>query len=232
MDEESMRKITLGTTYYNNPEYLSKFVKRNLEFCDELIIVDDGSPIGARPYINRHRKIKLYKCIKDYGFNSHGCRNLIMKKASNDWCILIDVDREFVDPKYAFDQFKDRRLIDNCLYKFAAFTRPDQSDVHVSVNDFLINKNHFWAAGGYDEEIIGVRMGDREYFDQLDHFGSRQCLVDIELRLTRRPSSSIKEAKSPLDKKASKRSLKLIEQRIKKPDPNKPTLTFEWERVW
>lgn len=223
-------KLTLGTTYYNNPDYLNKFVDRNLPYVDELIIVDDGSSIPISDYLKPSNKIRLFRVKKDYGFNSHGCRNLIMKQASNDFVILLDIDREFIFVEDAYRIIKSANLKNNIRYRFMAHS--NMNETHGSVNDYLIHKKHFFSAGGYDEELIGERWGDREFFKQLLHFGKEKYLYGVDILLTRRPSTSVKGlATSPNDKKISKENQELIDRRIKKPQPNKPILTFEWEEI-
>lgn len=221
--------ITIGTTYYNNPQYLKKFINANFEYVDEIIIVDDGSSDAAANYIQPCKKIKLFRVLKDYGFNSHGCRNLIMKHTSNDWNILMDVDREFMYPNEAYFNIRNKKLQQNVLYRFVAHA--GINDSHKSVNDFLIHRDHFFSAGGYDEELIGQRWGDREYFRQLSHFGKEKILYGVDMMLTRKPSNLINQT-SPYDKNTTPDAVRLVSQRIMKPDPNKPILTFQWERVF
>lgn len=231
-------KITLGTTYFNNPKLLQAFVDRNLPYADELIIVDDGSPIHPiTNFLQPTDKIRIFRVTEDYGFNSHGCRNLIMKQATNDWVILIDIDRRFIDPEIAYNIIKTSVLKKNTLYRFTAFTNSDGNDAHQSVNDFLIHKNHFFKAGGYDEEIIGIRTGDRSFFEQLSHFGKEKTLHGINLQLLRRSSVKQKDIVkdciwcSPNDKLLRPSHIKLLLKRTKTPEPNKPILTFNWEEL-
>lgn len=226
-------KLTLGTTYYNCPELLEKFLDHHREFFDEIIIVDDGSDVSAEQYIKNRDKIKLYRVPIDYGFNSHGCRNLIMKETSNDWVVLIDIDRLFIDPLFATNAIKTKKLNPNILYLFETFADyKNPKTLHSSVNDFLVHKNHFWKAGGYDEELIGIRSGDRQYREQLLNFGKEKLFYGIQAKFTR-ISSNLLGCTSPKDKLIFSITLqKMIKRRIKIPNPNKPTLTFEWHRVF
>ena len=231
-------KITLGTTYYNNPKLLQSFVDRNLPYVDELIVVDDGSPkYPITDFLQPSNKIRLFRVTEDYGFNSHGCRNLIMKQATNDWVVLIDIDRAFTEPEIAYNIIKTTMLKETILYRFTAFTNPSGIDAHQSVNDFLIHKNHFFKAGGYDEELIGIRTGDRYFFEQLKHFGTEKILYGINLKLLRRSSVRQKQLHknndwcSPNDKPMRSSIMKIIKARIKTPEPNKQILTFNWEEL-
>ena len=224
--------ITLGTTFYNNPDDLTRFIDRNLPYVDELIVVDDGSTIPITSYVKPTKKLRLFRVPKDYGFNSHGCRNLIMSQTSNAWNILLDLDREFIYIDEAFKCIRNRfpKLDKQILYRFIAHA--DMEEAHVSVNDYMIHKDHFFDAGGYDEELIGERWGDREYFKQLRHYGGERVLHGVDILLTRKPSSYIGGViKSPHDKPTSRFNVDLISRRIQKPDPTKPILTFEWEEI-
>lgn len=193
-----MRKITLGTTYYNNPNYLKNFIDKHYDYVDYMVIVDDGSDvIKAKDIIDKSlTKISLYEVTKDYGFNSHGCRNLIMTQTKTDWVVLLDSDREFLDPDYALYEIKTLELQKDVRYRFSASIKrkKDYLNWHPSVNDFLIHKDHFFSVGGYDEEIIGIRDGDRQFFKQLLTAGGKEKhLLDVEIALIRSPTSKTKE---------------------------------------
>jgi hypothetical protein len=233
-------KLTLGTTYYENPEYLEKFVDAHLPHCDELIVVDDGSQkYKAFTVLHEDPKIKLYRVKKDYGFNSHGCRNLIMKEALHDWVVLIDVDRQFGNGGRDLSKISTKQLDETALYKFVVHVNRLGLNVHQSINDYLVNKKMFFSAGGYDEELRGVREGDRDFMFQMLHYGPQKTLDDINLMHIRPPSGTLKEeldkAKQngvPFGLPYTQQLKDLVELRKIKPDPNKPTLTFDWERVF
>jgi len=199
-----------------------------------LIIVDDGSPdFPLINYIYPSNKIKIFVVSKDYGFNSHGCRNLIMSKASNDWVVLMDSDRHMIDPQLSIYNIKKTKLSQQARYRFIVHVMELGKDVHLSVNDYLINKNHFFSAGGYDEEIIGVRDGDRQFFKQLLHFGIEKEMHGVEIIFTRRPSAgeNNRSILSDFDRNMTPDQKILIDKRIVNPDPNKPILTFAWEQI-
>lgn len=224
-------KLTLGTTYYNCPDLLNGFLDHHRKHFDEIIVVDDGSSILAEDSIRNREKVKLYRVPIDYGFNSHGCRNLVMQETES-WTVLFDVDRLIVDPEFAVNTIKAKKLREDTLYLFEMFSDYNNPDtVHASVNEFLVHKNHFWKAGGYDEELIGMRTGDREYRQQLKHFGREQLLHGIHAKFTRKSSVSL-NITSPNDKKTDVNAYKIVKNRIIKPEPNKPSITFEWHRVF
>lgn len=231
--------LTLGTTYYNNPSELINFVNLHLDYVDELIVVDDGSALSITNYLVPSDKLRIFRVKKDYGFNSHGCRNLIMKQSTNDWVILLDVDRNFIRPHESIGTIRKRlpKLNTRKLHRFLTHVR-HEGNCHESVNDFLIHRDHFFSAGGYDEEIIGIRTGDREYFEQLLHFGGERLMQDVSIIFTRGPSTLIRgDTMSPFDRVLGNRQSKTFLDHIKvidrmiNPEPNKSILTFEWEEI-
>ena len=236
-----MQKISLATTYYNCPELAELFVETNLPHVDELIIVDDGSKesLSIDKVIKPSDKIKLFRLPVDLGFNSHGCRNLAMTKVTNNWVVMIDIDRQFIDPSYAYDIFRYKdNLRKDTRYRFVMHTEGLRDKMHYSVNDFLIHKDHFFTAGGYDEELVGIRAGDREYFKQLVSAGGREVpLHDIDIIMVRLctyyQNDLLKERiKSPNDIGFFSNALpRLLKERIANPVTKKPILQFDWFEI-
>jgi glycosyltransferase involved in cell wall biosynthesis len=226
-------KITLGTTYYNNPANLKQFLSLHLPWVDELIVVDDGSnKFPITEFCKPANNLRLFRVTKDLGFNSHGCRNLIMKQATNDWVILLDLDRIFLNPKESINIIKNTKLINNILYRFVVHN--SMYDTHISVNDFLIHKNHFFSAGGYDEELIGIRTGDREYFEQLLHFGKEKLLHGVAIQFTRESTVLLSRERREIEMPRPTNNsydFNLIHQRMLIPEPGKKILTFPWEEI-
>lgn len=257
--------LTLGTTYYNCPAYLDDFVKNNIDYVDHLIIVDDGSEPSKRAslYLDAHPKISLYEVTKDVGFNSHGSRNLIMKECQTDWCVLLDIDREFMDADLDWNElrdFLDTDISDDCFYTFAIWANPvvgkDPNELQYSPkkfdsewelldspNDFIVNKKVFWSVGGYDEEIIGFRAGDRHFMRQMNLLYQWATLLNVELKMLRGPSEHntttrtlIKKYRDTIEySRHFNDMMKIVHRRyrgIEYLNPNKPTLTFPWRKVF
>lgn len=188
---------------------------------------DCSKQYPAENVIDRYDNVKLFRVKHNYGFNSHGCRNLIVNKATNDWVMLIDVDREFYDNGKDLQKIYSYELNSDILYKFVVHVFNFGNRAHRSVNDFLVHKDLFNMVGGYDEELIGIRTGDRQLFDQMSNFCKIQTLKDVNLMYTR---ASTKADKSEYHISASQEAI--IESRIIKPDPNKKILTFDWEQIY
>ena len=211
---------------------MEKFVDDNIDHVDELVIVDDGSSQPINDIVTPSKKLKLFRVKDDLGFNSHGCRNLIMTQASNDWVVMVDIDRSFKDPHYSFETIKKRSLHIKARYLFIVHV-PDWGDgIHSSVNDYLIHKDHFFSAGGYDEEIVGQRWGDREYFRQLLSADGKEIIMhDIDIRHTRKSTVLLSVKDSLISSNHPSTHQDLIQKRILKPDKHKPIIQFDWDQI-
>lgn len=224
-------KITLGTTYFNNYEDIQRFIEMHLDYVDELIIVDDGSHVyPLRDYVTPTEKIKLYEVTENIGFNSHGCRNLIMTVASNDWVLLMDSDRCFVNPS-DIETIKNKKLKKNVRYEFM-----NDGGV-VSCNDFVIHRDHFFSVGGYDEEAAGYRYGDRYFFMQLLNFGEEQLIHRLIIRYEDRGSTYLQKDERLRDLygagplKVPVSIARIIWSRVFSPTNTKPILQFPWRQI-
>ena len=230
--------ITLGTTYYNCPEVLQKYIDNHIDSVDHLIIVDDGSheDLRAKTFVKPDPKISLYEVTEDIGFNSHGCRNLIMTECQTEWCILMDCDRQIINNGLQTIREDLDDLDKNTRYSFSAHTEKKGYNTHISVNDYLIRKETFWLAGGYDEEYVGIRRGDREYFIQLSYFSKHDVLVEVDMILLRQPSvftgQELINNKSPKMDEQKLKEVAKAENRIKTPVSKKSVIQFDWMKIF
>lgn len=231
--------LTLGTTYYNCPDEMLKFVDNHLDYVDHLIIVDDGSKLSQKCvfYLDAHPKISLYSLKEDLGFNSHGCRNLVAKMCETDWLLFLDIDRYM--PKESLLRLREHlpHLDKNTRYSFKAHFLEWNRRVHDSVNDYLISTNTFFSVGGYDEEFVGIRDGDRIFFSQLEHTSDFTVLFDVDMKLERTSSLSYNQEEILKSKKfkatsEKKRLINKAKARKYKIEPDKPIIQFEFERYF
>ncbi len=79
---------------YNEQKHISEVIK-NIDFVDEIIVVDSYSTDDTIKIINSFPKVKLYQ-KKFEDFTSQ--RNYALSLASHDWILFIDAD-ERVTPK-------------------------------------------------------------------------------------------------------------------------------------
>lgn len=181
-------RLTVGYTYYNEPKFLQKQIEYWNNYPEEIqiILVDDGSQkFPASEILNNYSNpnFQLYRVTKDLGFNSHGCRNLIATLASSQNILFMDIDC-FLNPCDAFF-LKKINFNPNKHYKFNLFkqyckTYQDWPGHH---NIFLINKETFWKAGGYDESFTKYHKGDREFIARMETV-SEKAKISKSLTIT------------------------------------------------
>jgi len=172
MDSKEYR-FTVGFTYYNEPQLL----KNQLEFWlryppeVEIILVDDGSQKYPAYDILKDLDIpnfQLWQVDEDLGFNGHGCRNLITKLASTDFVLYLDIDCLMSPDSIGF--LKTIKFRKDRLYRFAMMNTANKKYYRYPghQNVFLVSKEKYWEAGGYDESFTGYHKGDREFHKRLE----------------------------------------------------------------
>jgi glycosyltransferase involved in cell wall biosynthesis len=93
----------------NEEKNIKKCIE-NLEFCDEIIIIDDNSTDKTLNIAEKFKKVKIYKKNLENNFAQQ--RNFGISKASGKWILFIDVDEEI--PKNLKEEIiKTTKLLDD-----------------------------------------------------------------------------------------------------------------------
>lgn len=250
--------LTLNITYYNEPHFLSWWYNIAKVLHEEglsitLQICDDGSLRSpATAFFEKNeplKNIKLYRVLKDIGFNSHGARNLLMNQTENNWNILSDIDRQYSLETLKRVYFRAGR---NALKKgyYYSFTYKKNNKQESSLNDYIISKNDFWLSGGYDEEFVNIHWGDRIFFESLKLFLKHAILPDCYIKYVRHARNvsfdDVETTQYPDDNTLihpksdwyDKRKRDALKKFILKRNSthegrmSKKILNFEWERVF
>ena len=234
------RMLNLITTYYNNRTLLSRFIEKNYLPLKEvfptmkLIVVDDGSliePAYDAVKVYDDPDILLYRIPVDYGFNSHGARNLAMHVTDSDWNLLLDLD-VIIEPEFTQSALK---LMKSVPDEMTAYYCPIVYDIRGFVvpalrliNHFIINKKLFWSVNGYDEEYRGYNFGDGDFTESIASVGnvnlSMGLKIDIIDAYNFRPEDRLHRTEFiEIEKVVRKRMMN-------KEFHTKKVLNFEWIR--
>ena len=185
-------RLTVGYTYFEEPERLIQQIEiwKRWPANVDIFLVDDGSEyFPAVDVIKSHLSLKdynatfqLWKCTRNLGFNSHGCRNLIAKYAQTDIIQFLDIDMFL----YEGDIAKLKQLVwePDYIAHHKAYKTFDQTVAQHPghINAFAIHKELYWKAGGYDESFTGHHWGDREFLDRI--YAQEHKKVKTELIIT------------------------------------------------
>ena len=176
---KSKNRFTVGFTYFDEPHIL----KQQFEIWKmwpkdvEIILVDDGSEHSpAKDVIEEagfkmedwNADFRLFRVTRNLGFNSHGCRNLIAKYAETDTIAFLDMDCRIHEGDIAL--LKQMIFNPEKIYLHRLYMYQDQklSTAPGHRYCFIINKELYWAAGGYDESFTGYHYGDWEFHERVE----------------------------------------------------------------
>ena len=188
--ESSVPRVTIGYTYYEEPDLLEQQIQLWEKYPPEveIVLVDDGSSIyPAKKILDKFKlppNLKLYTVDEDLGFNSHGCRNLIATVASSDTLLFLDIDCTLNVNDVAY--IRTVSFNKESLYTFFMY-EPNTNIFRFTghVNVFIVNKEKYWEAGGYDESFTGWHYGDREFMERLLLITKKRTLGSVSCNLWR-----------------------------------------------
>lgn len=171
--------------YYENPGMLA------LQFANwrawtgkhrnrlEVIIVDDGSPESPAANVPRPPglpALRIYRVTEDRPWWQNGARNIGAHEARDGWMLLTDMDH-MLEPGPAAELFRllDKGRLDPgtayMLGRIEADTRRPTLGADgrpkPHPNSFIMTRETFWRAGGYDERTAGHYGTDRIFRDRL-----------------------------------------------------------------
>lgn len=199
----------------------------------------------------------LYRIDTDIPWNQHGARNLAARDCIGaDWLLMLDIDHvltaenaarlvafsDCVDPAgpllgqwYKFPRERigaadETRSKDLALRGIPA----DASGVAVNpgMNCFLVTRDAYWKAGGYNEDFCGTYGGDSEFLRELrTAAGEPLMLNDVWLQVHTRHSVSDANEQT-LDRNPALFRERLAKARAAgKVRGHAPYCRFKWRKV-
>lgn len=88
-------KISVVTPVLNEIRFIKGWHKNVIKFADEIVVVDTGSTDGTYEYLLSQPDIYVKRWDKIYApycWPEHEIRNWLLKTASGDWIVPLDVD--------------------------------------------------------------------------------------------------------------------------------------------
>ena len=248
-----MPMLSLVVPYYLNRSMLELQMRewerwsRKAKAQIEIIIVDDGSPDPAvsvpfpPTFIGTLPELSIYRITEDRPWHQHAARNLGAHVARGPWLLLTDMDH-MLTAANADQLIKRLGKLDlgtaYFLHRIEASTglptlgRDDQPKPHP--NSFVMTRDLYWQAGGYDEDFCGIYGTDGLFKSRLFTIAEQGFLKHVALTRYWReivPDASTttmarKEGRKPGDKEAV-----LITKKAAGKEHEIKVLDFSWERA-
>ncbi len=141
--------ITAVILTKNEENNISECIK-SLNFCDEILIIDDYSTDRTVEIVNdlNNKKVKVIKHVLNGDFSKQ--RNFGLEKAQNEWVIFIDAD-ENVSEALAFE-------ISNAIHQLSDIRIEKKNGFYIKRKDFLWGKELNYGESG----IKLLRLGKKQ----------------------------------------------------------------------
>lgn len=205
---EALNHITLILPYYRNPEMLKLQAREWAYYPPEIqvIVVDDGSPVDkAADVLPLGSRARVFEILVDIPWNRNGARNTGAREACGPWILHTDIDH-ILPYEEAWKLVEKTALSPSTWYKFSRFrvgkadsTRqkdhlapdpkfrlgPDAEfgQIKPHVDSFLITREMYWKAGGYDEDFSGGLGGSSLLLKHLANEGPCLILEEVSLHV-------------------------------------------------
>jgi hypothetical protein len=224
-----MAELTLITHVYNAQQPVDNQLALWKQFSPALrarlsfLVIDDHSDEPLR-LDKGDLDLRLVRVDDDIDWNMPGCRNLAATLCETPWMLFFDVDNVCSEASL-------QRIVDNLprldRHRLHVFRRVENGvDVEPHINSFLITRQGFFKAGGYDEDFSGHYGFEDVAFRMMwrKHVGGEVLLTDIAFE-------QIAFRTSGLDRDLS-RNQALIAQRAAQGMPKpRSMLRFAWGDV-
>jgi hypothetical protein len=179
-----MADLTLITHVYNAQGPVDRQLALWRQFSPALrarlqfLVIDDHSDVPLQ--VQRDGlDLRLVRVDDDIDWNMPGCRNLAATLSETPWMLFFDVDNVCSEASL-------QKIVDNLPRldrgRLHVFRRTENgADVEPHINSFLITRQGFWRAGGYDEDFSGHYGFEDVAFRMMwrKHVGGEVLLTDI-----------------------------------------------------
>lgn len=139
----------------------------------EIVLVDDGSPVGARAEEVMARmpkltcRFKLARVLVDLPWNQCGARNLGWSHASSEWAVNVDIDH--IIPASEIDKILNASLNEHAIYSFLRREHLSKNTISYHWETRLMTRKMFWGIGGFDESFCGhYAFSERNWLRQIE----------------------------------------------------------------
>ena len=156
------KDVTFIYPYYENPVFLQYHLMIWDAYPDDLrsrirvVIVDDGSPVNpASDVLSDYRSdlsIRLFRIEVDVRWNWLAARNIGMRHATTEWCLLTDMDH--VVRMNLADALVYENHLTSMIYRLSR-VESSEKPIHPHPNSMFMTRDMFWHIGGYDETLSG-----------------------------------------------------------------------------
>lgn len=196
--------LTFVYTYYLNAGMLAVHYRAWSNYPESMksqiavIVVDDASPTGRAEDVPRPDglpDLRIFRVLEDVPWHQDAARNLGVSKADTDWILITDMDQLVSATACAgllrtieADTTNDRTN----AYIPARLNAPEMTPYKPHCNSYLLKRETYWRAGGYDEDLCGCYGTDGDFRRRLRQVADLQPLERVPL--IRHPRDFIPDA--------------------------------------